>query len=240
MTPTAAPPEPLNSNDFDQFASNYDDALQQGLSVSGESKEYFAEGRIQFLKKRLKLLNFMPKSVLDYGCGIGTSVPLLHQLLGAEQLHAVDLSQESIATAKSQYQHPQRKFCTLAEFTTSGTIDLAFCNGVFHHIPLNQRTTAVKVVYDALRPGGLFAYWENNPWNPATRYVMSRIPFDKDAITLTPPESRKMLTTGGFEVVSTHFLFIFPKMLSWFRPIERAIASWPIGTQYQVLCRKPS
>jgi trans-aconitate methyltransferase len=240
MIPTAAPPEPDKTNEFDQFASNYDAVLQQGLSVSGESKEYFAEGRVQFLKKRLNLVGFTPKSVLDYGCGIGTSVPLLHSLPGVEHVQGVDISLESIATARTHYQHPQRSFCTLAEFTTAGAIDLAFCNGVFHHIPLDQRAIAVKSVFDSLRPGGLFAYWENNPWNPATRYVMSRIPFDKDAITLTPPESRTMLTTGGFEVISTHFLFIFPKMLSWFRPIERAIATWPVGTQYQVLCRKPN
>ena len=41
---------------------------------------------------------------------------------------------------------------------------------------------------DALRPGGLFAFWENNPWNPGTRLVMSRIPFDRDAITLSALE----------------------------------------------------
>ncbi len=239
MTPAMAPREQKNANEFDQFASNYDAVLQQGLSASGESKEYFAEGRVQFLKKWLNLLGFTPRSVLDYGCGIGTSVPLLHNLPGVDHVQAVDISHESIATAKSHHEHAQRHFCTLAEFVASGNIDLAFCNGVFHHIPLDQRTNAVKTVFDSLRPGGLFAYWENNPWNPATRYVMSRIPFDKDAITLTPPESRSLLTAGGFEVLSTHFLFIFPKMLSWFRPLERAIATWPVGTQYQVLCRKP-
>jgi hypothetical protein len=26
-----------------------------------------------------------------------------------------------------------------------------------------------------MRPGGVVALWENNPWNPATRYVMGRI-----------------------------------------------------------------
>jgi hypothetical protein len=34
---------------------------------------------------------------------------------------------------------------------------------------------------------------ENNPWNPGTRYVMSRIPFDRDAIPLTPSAARHLL-----------------------------------------------
>ncbi len=194
---------------------------------------------MRFLSKRLGKLGFTPRSVLDFGCGTGTSVPLLHKLPGVEHVLGIDISPQSIEQAKVQYQHAQRTFCTLTEFTPSGNLDLAFCNGVFHHIPLDQRASAVKMVYDALRHGGLFAYWENNPWNPATRYVMSRIPFDQDAITLTPPESRKLLKDGHFEVLSTHYLFIFPKVLSWFRPLEQIIASWPAGTQYQVLCRKP-
>jgi SAM-dependent methyltransferase len=225
--------------EFDQFAGNYDAALQQGLAVSGESKEYFAAGRVNFLRKHLTKHGFTPNRVLDYGCGTGTSVPLLHELPGVSFVQGIDISPESIKEAATQYSHAQRAFCTLAEFNPLGNFDLAFCNGVFHHIPLDQRAGAVKMVFDALRPGGMFCYWENNPWNPATRYVMSRIPFDRDAITLTPPESRELLKAGGFEALSTHFLFIFPKMLSWFRPMEQWIAGWPVGTQYQVLCRKP-
>jgi len=69
--------------------------------------------------------------------------------------------------------------------------------------------------------------------------VMSRIPFDRDAITLTAKESRKLLWEGGFEVLRTDFLFIFPKSLRLFRPIEAYVTRLPLGAQYQVLGRKP-
>ena len=81
------------------------------------------------------------------------------------------------------------------------------------------------------------AFWENNPWNPGTRYVMSRIPFDRDAITLTPPEARRMLQAGGFDILRTDFLFIFPRVFSWFRGVEPFLVQLPLGAQYQVLCR---
>ena len=96
----------------------------------------------------------------------------------------------------------------------------------------------MNLVYRSLVPGGLFSFWENNPWNPGTRYVMSRIPFDRDAITLTPPEARRLLRAGGFEIVRTDFLFIFPRILGWLRGFERFAATLPLGAQYHVLCRK--
>ncbi len=38
---------------FDQYAENYDAALAQGISVSGENKDYFAHGRLAWLAQRL-------------------------------------------------------------------------------------------------------------------------------------------------------------------------------------------
>jgi hypothetical protein len=87
-------------------------------------------------------------------------------------------------------------------------------------------------------PGGVFALWENNPWNPGTRYIMSRVPFDKDAITMTPPETRRLLRATGFEIVRTDFLFVFPHLLRVLRPLERLLARLPLGGQYLVLARK--
>ena len=109
------------------------------------------------------------------------------------------------------------QFLLFDDYQPNERIDLVFCNGVFHHIPPDQRAAVVDYIYRTVRPGGMFALWENNPWNPGTRYVMSRISFDRDAITLTAPETRRLLISGGFEILRTDFLFIFPRLLSWFR-----------------------
>ncbi len=67
---------------------------------------------------------------------------------------------------------------------------------------------------------------------------MSRIPFDRQAITLTPPEAARLLQDGGFEVLRRDSLFYFPKQLRWLRWIEPHLSQLPLGGQYQVLCRK--
>ena len=68
---------------------------------------------------------------------------------------------------------------------------------------------------------------------------MHRIPFDRDAVTLTRSQTRQLLKAGGFDLVQTDFLFIFPRLLRWFRGLEPFIWRWPLGAQYQVLARKP-
>ena len=96
----------------------------------------------------------------------------------------------------------------------------------------------MNYIWRSLRPGGIFSLWENNPWNPGTRYVMSRIPFDRDAVTLTPHEAVRLLKTGGFEILRRDSLFFFPKQLNWLRWIEPYLLRVQLRGQYQVLCRK--
>lgn len=224
--------------EFDQYSANYGEALAEGLSVSGEDPEYFARARMQWLGERLRDLGEQPASAIDFGCGTGLATKFLFELIGVTQLYGVDNSAKSLEIAKRQHNTLAAEFTLLKDYSPAGHLDLAFCNGVFHHIPPVERATAIDYLYRSLRPGGLFAFWENNPWNPGTRYVMSRIPFDRDAITLTPPEARGLLLAGGFEVLRTDFLFIFPRALRWFRGIEPHLARWPFGAQYQILGRK--
>ena len=97
----------------------------------------------------------------------------------------------------------------------------------------------MRLVYKSLRPGGIFSFWENNPWNPGTRYVMSRIPFDRDAVTLSAFQARRLIQAAGFQILRVDFLFIFPRSLSWLRVFEPGLTKLPFGAQYQVLCRRP-
>ena len=223
---------------FDQYADEYDAALDEGISVSGEDKNYFARGRINWLSASLRRLRESPRRFMDYGCGTGSASPFIFEMLDVESIVGVDASLKSLAKANDTYGSYKAHFVHFGEYQPKEEVDIAFCNGVFHHIPPTQRAAAIDYIYRSVRPGGLFAFWENNPWNPGTRYVMSRIPFDRDAITLSPPEARRLLRFGGFQILQTDFLFIFPKALRWLRMVEPMVARLPIGAQYQILCRK--
>ena len=133
--------------------------------------------------------------------------------------------------------HPA--FLAEADAVPRQNFDLAFTNGVFHHIPPDQRTEAVRLVFESLKPGGVFAFWENNRWNPAVHWVMSRVPFDQDAQMLFPHQARRLLRQAGLKVLRTDHLFFFPARLAALRPLERWLRRVPLGGQYLVLAQKP-
>jgi trans-aconitate methyltransferase len=224
---------------FDACASTYDEALNRGISISGESKEYFVRRRIEWLSFRLRQHVRRPRRVLDYGCGTGGSARALREQFALASVAGVDVSSESIAIARSQYADDVQ-FSTLDEWQpAAGQYDLVYCNGVFHHIQPALRGRALASISRTLSRGGYFAFWENNPWNPGTRLVMRRIPFDRDAKTLSAPNARRLLAGAGFEIISTDFLFVFPRPLAALRPLESMLTRVPAGAQYMVLCRRP-
>ena len=55
--------EPL----FD-LAAEYDAMLNQGLSLTGEGKRFFLDGRVRDIQAQL---GAPPRRILDFGCGTG-------------------------------------------------------------------------------------------------------------------------------------------------------------------------
>lgn len=234
--------KPDGGAEFDAHADSYDQSLAQGLAASGEDKSYYARGRVTWLARRLATvaasIGPAPR-VLDFGCGDGFSTPLFLEILGAGSVTGVDVSEGLLSIARTRYEGPKARFVQLNGWSEPGAFDLVFTNGVFHHIPPDQRPDALARVRAALRPGGLLAFWENNPWNPGTRLVMRRIVFDREAITITPPEGKRLLRSAGFDVVLLETRFYFPRALRWFRPLEATLARLPLGAQYLILARRP-
>jgi trans-aconitate methyltransferase len=226
--------------EFDSFAKSYEQDLAKSLAITGESREFYAQRRIEWTAQCLARIEFGTRRILDYGCGDGANVPMLAARFKAEWVVGVDISTASIAVARQSYCQSGLSFLSINEWAPDGTMDLVFTNGVFHHIAPAERRECLAAVRRALRPGGLFAFWENNPWNPGTRYVMSNCAFDENAITISPRAARQLLLEAGFEILRTDSLFYFPRQLHFLRPIERWLHGLPLGGQYIVLCQNRS
>lgn len=223
--------------EFDSYAGDYEGALGQGVRLSGEDPSFFPRGRVAWLAGGLAELGVPSRSILDFGCGTGSATPFLLELPGAERLVGTDVSLASLEVARREHASERATFVA-PEAAPRGEMHVAHVNGVFHHIPPDQRSAAVAQIRAALCPGGVLAFFENNPWNPGTRMVMRRIPFDRDAETLSAPVARRLLRGGGFDVLRTDFLFVFPRALSMLRPLEPRLARAPLGAQYLVLARR--
>lgn len=229
----------LDSPEFDKYAETYDATLSRALSATGEDKHYFARGRMRWMLPLLRSLGVSTRAVLDFGCGTGSAAPHLAGELGAEEIVGVDVSPKSLEVARREHGSAGARFQLISDYEPTEEFDFAYTSGVFHHIPPENRAHSVYYVLRALRPGGVFAFWENNPWNPGTRYTMSLNEFDRDAEMLSPPAARRLLSAGGFRVLRSDSLFYFPRQLAFLRGLEPRLARLPLGGQYLVLCRKP-
>lgn len=226
---------------FDAWADDdaYARALDESLSVSGETGPYFAEQRVRWVNRFLNWRGRSARRALDFGCGIGGTAPLLRDLAHADDVLGVDVSPRAIERARADHgAEPGVAFDTLERFEPSGDRDLLYANGVLHHIPVADRAVAMQTVAASLAPGGLAFIWENNPYNPGTRFIMSRCPFDDDAVLVWPHQLRRMYRRAGLVPVGTAFCFIFPAAFSPLRPLEKRVERLPLGAQYVVVAKK--
>jgi len=238
MSPADQDQDPFGAADLD----SYDSDLNQGLSLSGEGKDYFASGRLEQVAHRLSSHEIPPPArILDYGCGPGNATLSLSERWPQATVVGVDTSESLVAVARANAAgRSQCRFDTPDTLPADQLFDLVYCNGVFHHIPVAERQGVLAWIYARMAPGAVFALWENNSWNPGTRWVMRRIPFDRDAVLLSPRYAVRMLRKAGYESMAYDFAFIFPKCLKALRPLERFLCKLPLGAQYQVVCRKPA
>jgi SAM-dependent methyltransferase len=225
-------------NNLFDLTDEYTRMLSQGIRLSGEDQTFFINGRLKDLKATLA--GWEPRRILDFGCGLGLGATALARVFPQAEVVGVDAAEEAVRYAQNEHGSGRIRFQTLDQPLEKDAFDLAYCNGVFHHILPQERIHAATLVRQALKPGGHFALFENNPWNPGTRMVMARIPFDRDAIPLPPPENARLLREAGFEITrSLRFLFYFPKPVAFLRFAEPWLASLPLGAQYYALAQKP-
>ena len=242
---TNKPPHvPLQTRDLDRDLSNvgreYDELVNRGLRLSGEARGFFIRGRLADLMRRLPP-NYCPARILDFGCGVGDTARCLAEIFPQSHVVGVDTEERAVAFARNTHGSPRIAFALPRTLSGAEPFDLCYVNGVFHHIPPEERLDVVRMIYEVVSPGGRFALFENNAWSPAARLVMKRIPFDRGAIPLSPLETKRLLKAGGFvSCAPARFLFFFPRPLACLRVTERWLARVPLGAQYYILASKAS
>lgn len=214
--------------EFDRFADSYRTVLDKGVAASGESSEYFADYKAAWLAARLG--SGFSGRILDHGCGVGMLTACLLRHLPDAQCVGFDVSPESLANVPPDV-------AAAARFTSDpGQIGDGFAlvvlSNVLHHVPPHERDGLLRDLHGRLAPGGRLAVFEHNPGNPATRLVVSRCPFDDDAVLLWPRETRARLTRAGLTAVEQAYVVFFPRPLKGLRPLEPMLGWLPLGAQY--------
>jgi len=230
----------MDVKEFDKFAEEYLKLHSQHISLSGDESEYFAEYKIRDLKRVSFELKVLPENILDFGTGVGNSIPFLVKYFKDTKIHGVDVSEKSLAIARN-------RFGSLAEFNSfdgeslpyaNELFDIALAACVFHHIPIEKHLHLIQEISRTLRSGGIFMIYEHNPYNPLTRYVVNNCPFDEDAVLLKKTEVNNILKKTGLKVVMQEYRLFFPDFLKILRPSEQCLKWFPLGGQYFVIAKK--
>jgi SAM-dependent methyltransferase len=214
--------------DFDDYVEDYNLLLNESTNFFSPSDEYFARYKVDVVKN--SYLN-SPVKVLEYGCGIGRNIPFLRDAFPDSEIHGSDISPASLELAGKL--NPGINFFNENDLTNTGLkYDLIFIAGVFHHIPLSMRDDVIGSLKQRLSKEGSMFIFEHNPFNPVTRRIVDRCPYDEDAILLRPAELRKRLHAGGFDFVrQAYCLFVPPKLQSALF-LEAYLGWLPLGGQY--------
>lgn len=233
----------MDKAEFDRFADEYRALHASNISLSGEAPDYFAEYKIRDLAREYARVSAdlsTSPALLDFGAGVGTSVPFVHRYFPGAALTCLDVSSRSLAVGES-------RFPGLARFvvfdgatipTTDGTFDVAFASCVFHHIGHEEHVRLFRELFRVLKRTGFAFVYEHNPFNPLTVRAVNTCPFDENARLIRARVLRRSLLAAGFAEVAIRYRVFFPGALRCLRPLERWLTWLPLGAQYYVLARK--
>jgi Methylase involved in ubiquinone/menaquinone biosynthesis len=226
--------------DFERYVSNYSDTVAGAVRLPACGGDFFLAAKgIELLK--LLDAHFGKASrprILDLGCGIGL---LESQLAGAASLLVgVDVAIEAVHHARqSVLQASFAGFDGLHLPFSECAFDVAVAVCVFHHVDASRQPAILKEMARVVRPGGLVVIFEHNPWNPATRIVVSRCELDQDAKLLSAPTATALLRGAQLQNPQRRFLFFFPWPGRLWRTIEDYLGWLPLGAQYMTSAIRP-
>lgn len=232
----------MEEAEFDRFADEYYAQLRSAVSCSGKEPEFFAEYKVADAAAAARRMHVDPRVIVDFGSGIGSSIPYFLSHFPDAELICADVSSRSLEVAAKRFPGAGRALKIEQQRIPleRDCADLVFTACVFHHIDPAERGHWLEELNRVARPGGLLMVFEHNPWNPLTARTVKACPFDEHASLLAANELRRLAVSAGWTDCRVAYRLFFPDVLDRLRPLERFLAHVPLGAQYYVAARKPA
>lgn len=224
----------MDKPEFDQYAEQYDQLLGETIPESLNEDSYFAEYKIALMAARSSEKKL--GRILDFGCGSGRSLVYLDQYFPDTELWGYDISPASLKISAQRV--PRAKLFSDWDTLSGMHFDAILAANVFHHIPPDQRQQALTQCQRILDKNGQMFLFEHNPFNPATRWIFERCPFDVNAKMLSLKTALDLAFKAGFHSEQHGYTLFFPRPLAFLRGLEPWLECIPLGAQYYVQMAK--
>ena len=225
-------------SEFDKFAENYNESLRNSLALTRTSDKYQAEYKVRLLKNLLvrgaaESRSAAQLNVLDFGCGVGLSLPYLLEQFSGSKIFATDVSEVSLDIVRAEL--PQVTIVDSA-LNAAEKFDVILMSTVLHHITGSTRVEILENLRANLKPNGCLVVIEHNTYNPLTRRIVSNCPMDVDAELISMRDIKKLLSTDcGFKIRETGYCSFFPEPLKALTKLDPILKKIPLGGQYFVV-----
>lgn len=221
-------------SEFDNYVGDYEQQHHESIRVTGEDPEYFSEYKIRDLKRLANIWGLESPAILDFGCGIGNSLPGFRTYFPENSAACADVSAKSLSAARARHggEEPQLLISNDRLPGADASFDITFTACVFHHIPEEEHLHWLRELRRVTRPGGHIVIFEHNPLNPLTQRAVRKCPFDVNAVLIAAPEMRRRMKTAGWTTPQIDYHIFFPRALARLRPLESWLRWCPAGGQY--------
>ena len=233
--------EIMDSAEFDRFADEYEVRHRANIAITGESPEFFAVYKIAEFAGFARDRPAGSMRILDFGAGIGNSIPFFRRYFPAAQLTCADPSARSIELSRQRFPGPEQyTVLTGREIPhDAGAFDLVFSACVFHHIPHAEHAHWLAELLRVTRPGGMLTIFEHNPLNPLTVRAVNACLFDENAVLIWAKTLLRSLQEAGWARATLRYHIFFPHALKGLRPLEKYLRRAPLGAQYSATVWRP-
>lgn len=184
---------------------------------------YYVKKRVDFLKR----FSRKDSKILDVGCGTGNVLLELSNF--AKESYGVDDSENMIKKSKQKLNKNRVKFfvgsATKIRFPNN-FFDLTYSIAAFHHIKTPQKVRdSIKEMLRVTKHGGYVVIIDHNSRNFYWKFLMKRIPWDRDTRLIPLKEFLESLDGNKISVSYQSFVPEFcPKsLLNTFSKIESFI-----------------
>jgi SAM-dependent methyltransferase len=222
---------------FDRIGPGYEAAVARSIRFAGRPHDVYTRAKAAaLLRLARQRLGGAPEEALDVGCGVGLTDRHLVPHVGS--LHGVDVSEAMLEQACRRNPAVEyRSYDGSVLPYETDRFDLVFAICVLHHVEPAARGALVHEFRRVVRPGGLIAVFEHNPWNPLTRRVVHTCDFDEGVELISRPRLAESLRAAGLDVTDEEYLLVFPWRTRVLQALERRLARIPLGAQYVVAGR---